>query len=255
MMSSRSCMASIVIFATIGAYASALAQQIQAPPTRPFAAPQLQRKLPTQKQPTPREMRRPSAAQLLITTGNVLPPASRGNLYRQALTASGGTAPYAWSVTRGRLPAGLILSPAGVLSGIPTASGRFSFTLKLTDSRRVATTKVLALSVTMQAATVTPAKRTTPQPAIGSTGAQTIVSGSLTVNVGTLRFVGPAASSSFTPAQVNTGALVFHGSASTAAFAPVIADVGMLRFIGPVSSAPFTPLDLTTESLLFIGKP
>src|SRR6202040_1091027 len=37
------------------------------------------------------------------------------------LTAVGGTAPYTFKVTIGALPAGLVLSTAGVISGTPTA--------------------------------------------------------------------------------------------------------------------------------------
>ena len=54
--------------------------------------------------------------------------------YSQTLTASGGVAPYSFAVTAGALPAGLTLSPGGVLSGTPTAGGSFNFTVSATDS-------------------------------------------------------------------------------------------------------------------------
>lgn len=54
--------------------------------------------------------------------------------YSQTLTASDGTGPYSFSVTAGALPAGLTLSPGGVLSGTPTAGGTFNFTATATDS-------------------------------------------------------------------------------------------------------------------------
>jgi hypothetical protein len=49
------------------------------------------------------------------------------------ITASGGafTPPFTWSATG--LPAGLSVSPDGILSGTPTQSGTFDFTLTLTD--------------------------------------------------------------------------------------------------------------------------
>jgi uncharacterized repeat protein (TIGR01451 family) len=50
------------------------------------------------------------------------------------LTASGGTAPYAFSVTGGALPAGVTLTPAGVLSGTATTAGAFTVTLRATDA-------------------------------------------------------------------------------------------------------------------------
>lgn len=54
--------------------------------------------------------------------------------YSQTLGASGGVAPYSFSVTAGALPAGLTLSSGGALSGTPTAGGSFNFTATATDS-------------------------------------------------------------------------------------------------------------------------
>jgi hypothetical protein len=54
--------------------------------------------------------------------------------YSATPTASGGTAPYTWSITTGSLPTGLTLSPtSGAISGSPTAAGPDSFTLTATD--------------------------------------------------------------------------------------------------------------------------
>ena len=54
--------------------------------------------------------------------------------YSQTVTASGGTGPYTFALTAGALPAGVTLSPAGVLSGTPTAGGTFNFTITATDN-------------------------------------------------------------------------------------------------------------------------
>lgn len=51
----------------------------------------------------------------------------------EAITASGGTGPYTFAVVSGSLPTGLTLTPAGSLSGVPTASGSFTFTVQATD--------------------------------------------------------------------------------------------------------------------------
>jgi len=53
--------------------------------------------------------------------------------YNQTFTASGGTAPYTFTITSGSLPAGLILAPTGDITGIPTITGDFNFTIEATD--------------------------------------------------------------------------------------------------------------------------
>ncbi len=55
--------------------------------------------------------------------------------YTNTLTAAGGTGPYAWVVSTGTLPPGLTLTATtGVISGTPTASGIYNFTVSATDA-------------------------------------------------------------------------------------------------------------------------
>ncbi|MBW8811172.1 MAG: putative Ig domain-containing protein, partial [Lysobacter sp.] len=63
-----------------------------------------------------------------------LPNGTVATAYSQAITASGGIAPYTYAITAGALPAGLTLSSAGALSGTPTAGGTFNFTVTATGS-------------------------------------------------------------------------------------------------------------------------
>ncbi|WP_198665920.1 MULTISPECIES: putative Ig domain-containing protein [unclassified Sphingomonas] len=63
-----------------------------------------------------------------------LPAATAGTAYSQTLGATGGTAPYGYAVTAGALPAGVTLAANGTLSGTPTATGSFGFTVTATDS-------------------------------------------------------------------------------------------------------------------------
>lgn len=72
--------------------------------------------------------------------------------YSQTLNAAGGAQPYYWSVIAGSLPPGLsVSSPGGVISGTPTLSGNFSFTVRLTDAASLTATQVLKISVGLTA--------------------------------------------------------------------------------------------------------
>jgi|GEM_PF-198479 len=54
--------------------------------------------------------------------------------YNQAFTASGGQGAHSFTVVAGALPPGISLSSSGVLSGAPTATGTFNFSLTAADS-------------------------------------------------------------------------------------------------------------------------
>ncbi len=54
--------------------------------------------------------------------------------YNFQLRATGGTPPYRWTVTEGKLPPGLKLDPAGLLSGTPTTTTPLRVTVRVTDS-------------------------------------------------------------------------------------------------------------------------
>ncbi len=84
---------------------------------------------------------------LSIDTASDLPPASVGVQYAQSLAASGGSAPYQWTVTGGALPPGLTLSPQGLVSGIPSASGTYSFQVQVTDQAGATAAKAFGLIV------------------------------------------------------------------------------------------------------------
>ena len=78
-----------------------------------------------------------------------LPNASVSAAYSQTISASGGTAPYAFAVTVGSLPPGFSLnSSSGVLAGTPSATGSFPFTITATDSHGCSGTKPYTLAAT-----------------------------------------------------------------------------------------------------------
>lgn len=72
---------------------------------------------------------------LNITTQS-LPYGQVNVAYSAQLAATGGTAPYAWILTQGTLPAGLLLSSAGLISGTPTATAtqQQSLTFQVADA-------------------------------------------------------------------------------------------------------------------------
>lgn len=54
--------------------------------------------------------------------------------YKTTLRTSGGEKPYSWSLVSGILPAGFTLdSASGAIAGIPTESGTFDLTFRVTE--------------------------------------------------------------------------------------------------------------------------
>lgn len=72
-------------------------------------------------------------AKLVITTASPLPKAIEGEPYSAQLAASGGVTPYYWGMKSGALPPGLSFSAGGLIAGIPSEGGTFSFTVKALD--------------------------------------------------------------------------------------------------------------------------
>ncbi|MGY0675014.1 putative Ig domain-containing protein [Xanthomonas campestris] len=91
------------------------------------------------------------AGATLVPSQPTLPPAVRGTPYSQVLTATGGVAPYTYSVASGTLPAGLTLASNGVLSGTPTAEGSTSFTIAVADAGNATATQAYTFTVSTAA--------------------------------------------------------------------------------------------------------
>ena len=59
-----------------------------------------------------------------------------GVSYTSAFTATGGVAPYTFSIASGSLPPGLTLNPStGAITGTPTTAGTYNFTAQVVDSQ------------------------------------------------------------------------------------------------------------------------
>lgn len=93
---------------------------------------------------------------LAIST-EALPAGVAGTAYAATLTAAGGTAPYTWSATTA-LPGGLILSPAGVISGTPAVAGAFSLGVQVTDAASQTASRTLMLTITAPSLSITTAQ-------------------------------------------------------------------------------------------------
>ena len=95
---------------------------------------------------------------LLVPTGS-LPNGTQNSLYQGVIQASGGVTPYTITVISGSLPPGLTFSNcnggcngAFQLSGTPTTTGSYSFTVKIADAEATPQTVVESYTVNITAA-------------------------------------------------------------------------------------------------------
>ncbi|MFV0924470.1 putative Ig domain-containing protein [Pseudomonas palmensis] len=102
----------------------------------------------------------PATVNLAITPPTVvigtttLANATQNVPYTASISASGGTAPYSYTIVSGALPSGMALAPTGSLTGTPTAPGTTSFTVRVTDSQNFQASQALSLTVVAQAPVV-----------------------------------------------------------------------------------------------------
>lgn len=88
----------------------------------------------------------PTSYPSIATTS--LSPDTMGQPYDQMLNATGGTAPYKWSITHGALPPGLRLnSQTGEITGTTSKGGVSSITVLLTDANGMTKTRTLRIDI------------------------------------------------------------------------------------------------------------
>ncbi|MGA2831379.1 MAG: putative Ig domain-containing protein [Streptosporangiaceae bacterium] len=128
------------------------------------------------------------------------PPAGQvGLAYSDTLAVSGGTGPFAWSVSTGTLPAGLTLNASsGALSGTPAAVGSYPFTVQVSDADGVTATEAVTLVVGVG-----------PLVIVASAGSSSAV---------------PGGTVTFTVTVTNTSTTAFTGVTFTGALAGVLND-------------------------------
>jgi len=150
---------------------------------------------------------------LTITTSS-LPAGTVGTAYNQTLTATGGTAPYTWAISSGTLPSGLSLSTStGAITGTPTAAGTSNFTARVTDN--VAATATKALSIVVNATTLSITTSSLPNGMVGSAYSQTLTAtGGVTPYTWSLQSGSVPAGLSLTSGGVISGTPTASGTSS-----------------------------------------
>jgi hypothetical protein len=122
-------------------------------------------------------------------TSSTLPGGTVGAAYSAALSASGGSGTFVWSVSGGTLPAGLALNAStGAISGTPSTAGTFTFVVTSADASNAANSASATLTVTIAAAPPPPpsgplditSPRTLPAAKVGVPYAYTITAANVT---------------------------------------------------------------------------
>lgn len=108
---------------------------------------------------------------LQISTATI-PSSSLNQNYNYALVATGGVAPYHFTITSGALPTGMQLSDAGVIAGTPTSAGIYTFTVRASDSANANVQATFTLNVLNSNFSIT--TQTLPNGRVGLPYLQTI---------------------------------------------------------------------------------
>jgi len=176
----------------------------------------------------------------VLSISSSLPSGTVNVPYSSTLAASGGTAPYTWSVSGGSLPKNLSLSSGGVLSGTPTVAGSSQVTIQVTDSSTTAGTAVLAGTIVISDGTVT---ITTASP-LPSGSINAAYSSSLAAAGGTTPYTWSLASGSL-PAGVTLSSSGVISGTPTA--------FGTSSFVAQVTDSASTPQSVTAPFTLQVS--
>ena len=97
-----------------------------------------------------------SNAQAPVISTSSLPAGTAGSAYSVTIAVTSGVKPYTFSVDSGVLPQGFTLSSAGVLAGMPSVAGNYSFTIGVSDALKFHTSTPFTLKVTSALTITTP---------------------------------------------------------------------------------------------------
>jgi protocatechuate 3,4-dioxygenase beta subunit len=196
--------------------------------------------------------------QLTITTTS-LPSGTIGTAYSATVSASGGTAPYTWSLASGSLPGGLTLNGTnGAISGMPSGSGTFTFTIQVKDSGSpTAQTATQQYSIAISGSTSNPLTITTtslPNGTVNTAYSQTVTAQggttpyTFSISAGTLP-AGLSMSSSGTisgtPTTTGSSSFTIQVTDSGSPTAQTVTQ----QYSIVISGSTTNPLSITTTSL------
>lgn len=86
-----------------------------------------------------------TSAQLTISTAS-LPQGMQGVFYKANVQATGGVPPYSWTIS-GSLPPGMSFDATGFISGTPTSTGSYSFSVQVSDAQGNTAAQTLQIQV------------------------------------------------------------------------------------------------------------
>ncbi len=116
---------------------------------------------------------KPAPCPTITLSPSSLPNGTAGSPYSQTIAASGGLSPYTFTVTSGSLPPGLTLAPSsGQISGTPSATGPFNFTVTAKDANNCTGSQPYSITINCPAIAVNPS--TLPAGTVGASYDQTV---------------------------------------------------------------------------------
>jgi hypothetical protein len=82
-----------------------------------------------------------------MTPGGALAGGSAGSAYSTSLTQTGALGTPSYAITAGALPPGITLSASGTISGTPTATGTFNFSVTVSDASGCSGTQSYSITI------------------------------------------------------------------------------------------------------------
>jgi hypothetical protein len=182
----------------------------------------------------------------LIASTHSLPSGTIGVAYSQAVIATGGIPPYAWTITSGNLPAGLSLSTSGVISGTPITAGSTSVSFKVTDNSNATATQSIIITInngTITTTTTTAPVTTTTAPVATTTTAPVTTTTTAPVTTTTTAPVTTTTTARVTTTTTAPVATTTTAPVTTTTTAPVTTTT-----TAPVTTTTTAPVTTTTTA-------